>query len=331
VSSGATHWYAFASPFYLPETRLGVGAVAGLHWPLCGGCQPSSVHLEAAYTANDQVSISVAPRLFMTPSFALSINARYALFPDRFYGVGPRTGDGGESFTPRTFEIVVTPEFYVVPGKLRAGPKVHLRLEDIVTFEPGGLLASRAVPGVDGYSAAGLGASVTWDTRESQFFPRAGSYLEIWYVFYPGAFGRHRDFGRAALDASRFLPLGGDHVLALNASLAATHGEVPFTLLASIGGVRPLRGYLDGRYRDRLSYGAQLEYRFPVVWRLRGVLFGGIGDVAPRLGALGLASVRAAGGGGLRFRLTDDGVHLRLDVATAGREPDLYMIVLEAF
>src|SRR5690349_21583578 len=60
--AAAIEWYAFAAPFYLPETGLGLGAVAGVHRVLCPGCQPSSVHLEAAYTLRDQFSVTLAPR-----------------------------------------------------------------------------------------------------------------------------------------------------------------------------------------------------------------------------------------------------------------------------
>jgi outer membrane protein assembly factor BamA len=187
------------------------------------------------------------------------------------------------------------------------------------------------VYGGAGYQAAGLGASATWDSRDNQFFPHHGTSVEAWYAYYPGALGHHPEFGRGAFDASRFVTLGGDHVLGLNGSFAFAHGDPPFTLLANVGGVRAIRGYADGRYRDRFSYGMQAEYRFLIAWRLRGVAFAGVGDVAPSPTALGLRTLRAAAGGGLRFRLTDDGVHLRADLASRGGKPDLYLIVLEAF
>ncbi len=326
-----TQWYLFGAPFYTPETRAGLGLVAGIHRDLCTGCPPSSVPVETAYTMNGQFSITVAPRLFTDPSFTVGLSLHYANFPDRFYGIGTRAAPTGEAFTPRTYELMVTPELYLVPGRLRVGPKLHLRRDDIVAYEEGGVLPSGSVYGWNGYSAAGVGASVTWDGRDSQFFPRSGTYVEGWFLFYPGRIGNHEDFGRGAIDASWFVPLGGDHILALDASVALTTGTVPFTLLAGLGGVHPLRGYRDGWYRDRFSYGLQAEWRFPIVGRLRGDLFGGVGDVAPTLTGFDVTTVKGAVGGGLRFRLTDDGVHLRLDVATRGDDVDLYMIVLEAF
>ena len=330
-ASTATTWYAFASPFYLPETRAGLGVTGGVHRALCRDCEPSSVHLEAAYTLNQQFSVSLAPRLFTSSSFSLGLAFSYALFPSTFHGIGPRTPEAGESYTPRSIEAVLTPERYVVARRLRVGPKLHLRREEIVAREAGKLLASGRVYGSDGYQAAGLGASATWDSRDSQFFPRRGTYVEAWYLYYPGPLGQHREFGRGAVDASQFLTVVDDHVLALNGSVAYAHGDPPFTLLSNLGGAHAIRGYTDGRYRDRASYGIQAEYRFPIVWRLRGVAFAGVGDVAPGPAEFGLRTLRAAAGFGLRLRLTDDGVHLRADVASRGGEPDLYLIVLEAF
>jgi hypothetical protein len=118
----ATTWYAFAAPFYLPETRTGLGATAGIHRALCAGCEASSLHLEAAYTLNHQFSLSIAPRLFTSDAFTVGMSFSYALFPSRFYGIGPTSAEGGEAFTPRSLELVLTPEIYVIPRRLRFGP-----------------------------------------------------------------------------------------------------------------------------------------------------------------------------------------------------------------
>jgi len=331
VVDAGFHWYAFAVPFYLPETSFGLGTEGGVHRVICQGCQPSSLALELAYTLKDQLSVTLTSHLFTAPSFTVAASLHYALFPDHFYGLGPNSPDEGEEFTPRSYELSITPEWYVIGGRLRIGPKLHLRKEEIVAREPGRLLASGAIAGGSGSSEVGLGASATLDSRDSQFFPRRGSYLEVWYLYYPGPLGHHSGFGRGAVDAERFLALGNDHILALEGSLAFTQGDAPFTQLAGLGGVHGIRGYADGRYLDKISFGLQAEWRFPIVGRLRGVLFGGAGEVAPTPGGVNCSSLRAAAGAGLRLRLTGDGVYARVDLATAGGAPDVYLTVLEAF
>ena len=61
------------------------------------------------------------------------------------------------------------------------------------------------------------------------------------------------------------------------------------------------------------------------------VAFAAAGDVAPRWSALSLETIKAAAGGGLRYRLTDEGAHLRLDVAVSRFGVQFYLLVLEAF
>jgi hypothetical protein len=62
-----------------------------------------------------------------------------------------------------------------------------------------------------------------------------------------------------------------------------------------------MRGYLEGRYRDKNLLVVQTEYRFPLVWRFRGALFAGVGDVAPRLDRFTLDALKPSYGLGLRY------------------------------
>ena len=59
-------------------------------------------------------------------------------------------------------------------------------------------------------------------------------------------------------------------------------GDAPFFLLSTFGGQTDLRGYPSGRYRDRMMYALQAEYRwqFNDWWVFSG--FAGVGEVARR-------------------------------------------------
>jgi hypothetical protein len=143
------------------------------------------------------------------------------------------------------------------------------------------------------------------------------------------AHGATPAFGRGALDARTYLSPAPGHVLALGARADAATGATPFTLLPGIGGSKLLRGYIDGRWRDRATLVGRAEWRFPIAGRFRGVVFGGAGAVGPSFAALGPA--RAAGGAGLRFRLTESGANLRGDVAYGADGVQVYFLTLEAF
>ena len=56
-------------------------------------------------------------------------------------------------------------------------------------------------------------------------------------------------------------------------------GEIPFTELVSLGGARPMRGYLEDRLLGRSAAVAQLEYRWPIWVFLDGTMHYAVGNV----------------------------------------------------
>jgi hypothetical protein len=324
-------WYAVGLPFYLPETSLGLGVGGGAHPSLCGGCATSSVDLRVAYTARRQLVAEASTRLFPSERSAIEGHAKYALFPEVFYGVGPDTRGGGEAYTPRVIDATLSPQAILVPRRMRLGATMHFYHQQITTRQSGALLDSGSVDGAADVLAVGAGATVTWDDRDSPFFPAAGGIATASYLWYPAGFGHHGSFGRALADVRRYVPLGPRHTIALEVHAEHANGPTPFALLPYLGSDAILRGYMSARYRDASLWAAQAEYRFPVSGRFGGAVFGGAGEVARAPSAFALRNVRAAGGVGARFRLTEDGVNLRLDVATTGRAVLAYFIVLEAF
>jgi hypothetical protein len=325
-----TTWFALPVVFYLPETRLGFGATGGLHHRLPGAPRASSAFLTAVYTLEKQGSLDLAGDLYLPDGILFTGRARLVDFPDLYYGIGPSTSDADrERYTRRFAEAQVALEFPVVSG-LRIGPRLDLRSERIVDVQGGGDLETGAVPGADGFSAAGLGANVTWDTRDGAFWPSRGTFAQGWALLYPGL-GSQPEFARGGVEVRQFVPLGERRVLGLAGAVEAASDGTPFTLLPRLGSTRYLRGYREGRYRDRRSWWAQSELRVPVAGRLSATAFGALGDVAPRFDAFRLDTVKAAGGLGLRWRLSDEGANIRLDVAASANAVELYVLVLEAF
>ena len=91
-------------------------------------------------------------------------------------------------------------------------------------------------------------------------------------------------------------------------------GAVPFRELANLGGDKLLRGYYDGRYRDRQLVVAQVELRRQLFWRFNGVLFGGVGQVGNTLADFDEGGLKYTGGAGLRFRFNRrDRLNVRFD------------------
>jgi outer membrane translocation and assembly module TamA len=326
-----TDWFVLPVAFYLPETSLGLALSGGYHFGTDRGIQTSSVHAVGAYTLNSQASMSIDGQLFAGESLALTAKGLFSVFPSHFFGIGNGARrEDDEAFTSRLAEVQLASEIYLVPRRLRTGPKVAFRKERFFSFAPGGQLGSGRVPGTSDYTRVGLGWSLSWDTRDSLFAPRRGEYLEASYLFMPGG-AASGGFGRGHVDARHFTPLGVGHVLGIETRVDYAHGDVPFTVLPRLGGGAGLRGYFDGRYRDRIAYLLQAEYRFPLVWRVGGAAFAGAGGVAAAASELSIEHVRPAAGAGLRFRLTEDGVVLRADVAVGQDGANVYVLGMQAF
>jgi outer membrane protein assembly factor BamA len=176
-----------------------------------------------------------------------------------------------------------------------------------------------------------LGAVATRDTRDRSIAPRSGVLTEAKWTGFTPALGSDYRFGLLSLDARTYVPVATG-VVALRARADAAQGKAPFTLLPKLGGSRILRGYRDGRFRDDLAGVLEAEYRFPIAWRFGGVVFGGVGEVASGLAHLSpVAEVERAAGAGLRFRLNQAGVNIRIDWARGREAGGLYIGLGEAF
>jgi len=326
-------WFVIPVISYLPETGLGGGASAGLHLPVEGAPRAASLFATALYTTEGQGLLDLAGDVALSGGAVLGARARAVSYPDRFYGIGPDTrSEGREKFTRRTLDLVASAELPLLGrAHLRAGPRVELRAEEVDDLAPGGALAAGGIDGDGGSSGAAAGLGLTWDTREGTFWPRRGSMAQVWYVYAPAALSRTGAYGRGVLELRHFAPLRGGLVLGLHGYGEAVSGEAPFTLLPRLGSTRMLRGIREGRYRDRIGWTLQSELRAPLWRRFSGVAFGAVGDVAARLGELRLDDPKLAGGLGLRYRLTDEGANIRMDVAASRFGVQFYLLVLEAF
>ncbi len=331
--AGRDRWFLIPVLSYLPETGLGGGASTGLHRHVDGAPRPASLFATALYTTGGQGLLDLAVDVARPGGAVLGARARAVSYPDRFYGIGPDTRAAArEKFTRRTFDLVASAELPVRRrARLRAGPRLELRAEELDDVAAGGALAAEDVTGADGSAGAAAGLGVTWDTREGTFWPRRGSMAQAWYVYAPAALSRTGAYGRGVLELRHFAPLPGGLVLGLHGHGEAVSGDAPFTIYPRLGSTRMLRGIREGRYRDRIGWTVQTELRGPIWRRISGVAFGAVGDVAPRLGAIRLDGAKLAGGLGLRYRLTDEGANIRMDVAASRFGVQFYLLVLEAF
>ncbi|MFN0213918.1 MAG: BamA/TamA family outer membrane protein, partial [Saprospiraceae bacterium] len=218
-----------------------------------------------------------------------------------------------------------------VRGKHLIGLRFFLDDYHIASASPDGEIALGKVPGSNGGSSSSVGPVWISDARDNSFYPRTGWLTEFAITGENQLTGSSFKFARCSLDIARYFPLG-KNVLAVNGIAMFTAGKVPFFQLPQIGGPSRLRGYPLGKFRDKHLIIAQAELRFPVVWRFKGVVFGGGGTVFGRAGEQ--AKFRPNGGAGLRFEFDRrQKLHFRIDYGIgAGKgNSGIYITLGEAF
>ena len=332
AESEATEGEWAVLPFlaYTPETGLAGGVVAGYYRRLAPEAPTSTFQGTFRATVRGQFSLEWSPDVYLRAT-RLDGRIEASRFPDVFYGVGPDAAeDDEEDYTSWIIDVAGRGLRELRPG-IRLGPEVRLRFEDVADVDEDGILEAGAVTGAEGGTTVGVGLTGTLDTRDNVFSPRRGSYVEASWVVHDGALGSDFDFHRVVLDARRFVPVGERAALGVQGYLEATPGRAPFQLMALLGGSQRLRGYREGRFRDRLYVMGQAEVRFPIWRRFGGVVFGAGGDVARALEHLDVRGLERAGGVGLRYRFTDEGVVLRGDFAVGREGGHLYLTINQAF
>ena len=121
--------------------------------------------------------------------------------------------------------------------------------------------------------------------------------------------------------------------MAINSVTDLNWGTVPFQELGFIGGSRRMRGYFEGRFRDKKMYTLQAEWRQRIYKMIGMTAFVGVGSVAPEISDFIDRKVHMAFGTGLRIRVSKkDNINIRLD---AGFNEDFnfrpYLTIGEAF
>jgi hypothetical protein len=252
-----------------------------------------------------------------------------------FYGIGEDAGQEGRALGVQQVMNIgfgsvlrrVTPGFYAGASILWMETTVELRDTTGLALrpDPGDLPRTQLF-------APGLQAEL--DTRNDDYWPASGSLAKLKAYFFTEALGGSREFQRYVASWSWYTTVrDARSVLATNVNAAASAGDAPFYALPAVGTGRDgLRGYTQGRYRDRVMATAQAELRRRVSGRFGATMFGGFAQVAPSAGDLFDARVLPAGGLGVRYQLTRQyRMNMRFDYAWGRDGGLLYFAVGEGF
>lgn len=124
--------------------------------------------------------------------------------------------------------------------------------------------------------------SITWqkvyDSRDNIYEPTRGRRISYTAQWAGHGLGGDFDFYKFTAEMRAYKKIGAKNVLAFRARGGFIQGDAPYSQLFTLGGADTLRGYEDDQFRGKNMYNATLEFRFPIVKKVSGVLFTDIGD-----------------------------------------------------
>jgi outer membrane protein assembly factor BamA len=329
---------AYPFVFYTPETKFafGGGGILAFYTARDSLLNPSNITVSGYYSTNNSYSLSLRSNFFFSKNRSSGVlNLSFDNIIDRFYGIGSNTLEIENAqytlgYRGGSLEYQIPPTIAITD---RSGFIVEYGNYKILDPEQNPyLLNDSTMIGREGGIVSGLGMVWVWDTRDQVFFPNHGGLTEARFVIYTQDLGSDFTFTRVQINSRKYWSFAKDQVLAVQVYLEAIGGAPPFFKHAALGGAKIMRGYFEGRYRDRDYIATQVEYR-QYFWRRFGfVAFAGFGDVARELTALALNNLKPTYGFGLRFLFNEkEKINLRCDIGFGKDTNGVYFGIEEAF
>jgi hypothetical protein len=322
--------------YYTPETRFAYGAAGSYIFRLSKdrpNDRPSSLSPIAVYTQEKQFYAQLKTMLYLkNEKYQIELDLKVQDYPDKFFGVGnDNTLEDKESYTSQSAKALFTFLRKIKEG-LHLGIQYDYSRWDITEFKAGGMLADGTIPGSREGTVSGIGVMLNLDSRDNIFAPTRGEWIEFSARFYNEILGSSFNYSDFKLNVRKYIPVFKSHIIAAQVIVQNQGGNVPFVNMAKIGGAYLMRGYYDGRFRDKRMAVAQLEYRLPLFWRLGVVAFAGIGNVADKWSNFDLPGMKRSLGFGFRYLFDrKEKIYVRMDFGFGVDDNGFYLSIFEAF
>lgn len=176
----------------------------------------------------------------------------------------------------------------------------------------------------------GVGVTFQYDSRDFLTNASRGMFFRLDQRFNPRFLANKYAFSLTELTFSAYHSLWRDATLAYQLHTRLTYGNTPWGLLSTLGGSDNMRGYFEGRYRDKSEFDVCIELR-QHIWHRNGlVAWIGAGSVFPKFTALSLRKILPNYGIGYRWEFKKK-VNVRLDLGFGRHQTGFIFSINEAF
>lgn len=260
-------------PHYASDTKFGIGLVgAGLY--RMRGCgtemQPSNVSLFGDVSTVGYYLLGLrGNNLFPDDRYRLNYSIYFYSFPTYYWGMGyEECSENGNKTKMKRFQAQMKAEFlFRIVGKLYVGPMV---VWDYV--QGSGIEGKESL--FDGMDMTtrnyGAGLSLVLDTRDYITDASQGVSLKVNQVFRPKAVWNRYAFSTTEVQFTCYRRAWRGAVVAMGVGGVFNYGDPSWAMMAKMGDSYWMRGYYEGRYRDKDKLEAQVELR-QHVWRRSGI------------------------------------------------------------
>jgi hypothetical protein len=335
VSLGKLSLTGYPYIFYSPETEFAIGGalIFSMRTDVDPNTKASNAMLSGYYSEKGSYDLFLNPEVFLVgEKYYITASIDYYRFVDKFWGIGDNTPDIDSAGYVRNALWTNIEADVSIYGALKLGVNYDLNYTSAIDKQSNPYLLAGDLTGTEGGVSSGVGLVLFVDTRNNAFSPSEGGSYKLSMLNAAPYFGSKFTFTRWILDARHYTALSKSIVLALQVYGSIVAGTPPFYMFPALGGDNIMRGYYEGRYRDKIYWAAQAEFRVRLTNRWGFVAFAGAGDVSGDFPGFRLADIKPSFGLGVRFMLdTDELLNVRADFAR-GRDTDgLYFNAKEAF
>ena len=301
-------------PHYSTDTKLGLGLVAaGLYRTNIGDTimPPSNVSLFGDITTVGFYLLGIrGNHLFPNDRYRLDYTLYFFSFPSSYWGIGYDMGNDGSNCTQmKRWQAQIKSSFLIQLSKsLYMGPMLTYDFVRVKKVENPELLNGLPLR----TSCLGIGLSLVYDSRDVLTCPTKGYYVNISQSFRPQFIGNKQAFHTTDIRFCGYNKIWEGGILAYEARGIFNFGETPWSMMATLGNSYSMRGYYEGRYRDKHKLDTQIELR-QHVWRRNGiVLWVGAGTIFDKFNSIRMNRILPNFGIGYRWEFKKN-VNVRLD------------------
>lgn len=336
-------FFPFPVGAYSPETELeyGVAAIYSFYVDKSDRLEhPSTLNFLGTHTTKNQSKLKLTSDIWSRENkYHYTTEFRYQDFPYYFYGIGNHTMEADKDLINEKKWVIagsadkkVAKNYYL---GLAAGFENYINNE----LQPGGIFSAGNYYGKNGGKRAYIGVEQIYDSRNNISYTTKGFFGKLSFDYTPDLFGGENFTGTYVnFDGRYFTPITSKITLAFNSIYQHIDAaNVPFYLLPKLGGDNMMRGYYQGRYRDRSLLAGQSEIRYRFIPRFGVVAFGGLGCVFGEE-KFSIDMLKPSYGAGLRYFFDlNKGLTLRLDYGLGQKLPNekrqsgVYFSMDEAF